>query len=98
MVLTGLNAEPLEETIQLSKALNASMDSRSVIGNLTTEPEVVIERLVQLVKASFGRLDYVLNCAGIAGKVAPTDELPFSDFRKTEEINVDDYGSANELN
>lgn len=38
---------------------------------------------------TFGRLDYAVNCAGIAGKTGPTDELAFRDFRKVQELNVD---------
>lgn len=91
MVVTDINERELEETIQLAKKLNPLVDIKSTAGDLTVAgpPGQLIEKLIQLAKISFRRLDYAVNCAGIAGKSGPTDELNFQDFRKTQEINVD---------
>lgn len=50
--------------------------------------EADIQNVFSQTKSTFGRVDILFNNAGI-GAVKPTDELPFSEWRKTLAVDLD---------
>lgn len=84
VVLVDLNEEKGKAFEEELKALNA--EALFVKANITSEEEV-INVYKQAVEA-FGKVDVVFNNAGI-GRVQPTHELEYSEWRNTVNVDLD---------
>lgn len=65
---------------------NQGGEALFVQADVTNEEDV--QNVFAKAKASFGKVDILFNNAGI-GAVKPTDELPFSEWRKTIAVDLD---------
>ena len=87
LVLTDLVTETLDETVELVKSINPQVSVEVRAGNIASEE--FVEDLISFAIERFGRLDYAVNNAGIAGKAGATHELDFQDYRKVLSVNTD---------
>ena len=86
-VISDVNENNLTETVELSKQLNPKVQIESIVGDITSEE--VINALVSRAVIVFGRLDYAVNCAGVAGSPYPIDSTEFSDYQRVMKVNMD---------
>lgn len=83
VVVLARRAERLAETRELIEARNG--ECLVVVGDVT-DPQTA-SRAVEEAMSAFGRLDILLNNAGIGTAVPATRETP-EEFRRVQEINV----------
>lgn len=83
VAVTARTEEQLNETVVLIRRVGSS--ALGVPGDLTAQG--FVERLFRAVRERFGRLDIVVNSAGIA-PFGPVQELPVESFRQCLELNV----------
>lgn len=75
-----------ETLIHLQKIISPS-GVRALHCNIGVREEVV--NLIETAVASFGRIDYAVNCAGIAGKISkPLHEYPEEEWLQQIQINL----------
>ncbi|KIV81004.1 hypothetical protein PV11_08458 [Exophiala sideris] len=55
--------------------------------DITSESSV--DQALQTAAATFGRVDYAVNNAGISGPFAPTEHVAFSEWRRLLDVNLD---------
>ncbi|WP_039805436.1 SDR family oxidoreductase [Nocardia araoensis] len=81
VVLAGRRADPLADTATLigDRALAVPTD--------VSDPESV-RALFASVGRCFGRVDLLVNNAGVSGTSAPPDELPLEQWRSCVEVNL----------
>lgn len=81
--LWDLDAVPLGET---REALSVHGEVSSEVVNIADEPSV--KAAMSNVEASFGQLDILVNCAGIAGVNAHVEAFPTNIWRKVMDVNL----------
>lgn len=90
VALIDLNEEVLKKVQDEVQPLSQKKDFKIVIHALDVSNEDAVTKVVDDVKNSFGRIDYVVNAAGIAfkheggGAFAKT-----KDYRKVLDVNLD---------
>ncbi len=90
VALLDLNAEALEKVKSEVQPLSQNKDFKIVTHALDVSNEDEVNKVVSSVKEAFGRIDYVVNSAGIAfkheggGAFAET-----KDYRKVLAVNLD---------
>ncbi|QGQ45322.1 SDR family NAD(P)-dependent oxidoreductase [Metabacillus sediminilitoris] len=84
VVLVDLNEEKGKEFEVELKALNA--EALFIKANITSEEEVA--NIFKQTVETFGKVDVVFNNAGI-GRVQPSHELEYSEWRKTVNVDLD---------
>ena len=82
-VLTARTASDIESAAEEIRAEGG--EALAVAGDITDE--AFVERLFETIREHFGRVDVVVNNAGVA-PFGPVEELPPSELRKGLEINV----------
>ena len=88
--LIDLNASGLEETKKMIGPLAQSKDFKILIHALDVTDEAAVTKAVNNTAETFGRLDYVVNAAGIAFKHAGGAAFAETkDWRKVLDINLD---------
>ena len=87
LVITDLVAETLKTTAELAKSLNEKAIVETVAGDITSDK--FVDSLVLHALTTFGRLDYAVNNAGIAGKGGPTHLMEFNDYQLVQKVNID---------
>jgi NAD(P)-dependent dehydrogenase (short-subunit alcohol dehydrogenase family) len=87
LVVTDLISETLKITAEIAKKHSANVQIELISGDITSEQ--FIANLVAHVVKIFGRLDYAVNNAGIAGKPGQTHEMNFEDYKVVQKVNVD---------
>ena len=85
VALAGRRREALDETQRL--AGEAAGRAMPVATDVTYEGQV--KTLFGAVREAFGRLDLLLNNAGMGGPPVPFDELTFEQWRKVAAVNLD---------
>lgn len=90
VALLDLNAEALEKVKAEVLPLSKNPDFKVYLQSLDVSDENAVNRVVQDVQKTFGRIDYVVNAAGIAfkhqggGAFAET-----KDYRRVLDVNLD---------
>ncbi len=64
------------------------LDVAHTVSRLDIRNESEWETVLERVLASNGRLDVIVNCAGISA-ASPLDRMPFSEWRRVFDVNVD---------
>ena len=83
VALAGRRPEPLEETARLSGAGDRAL----VVPTDVTKPSSVAA-LFERVRTRFGRLDVLVNNAGISAPGVPLDRLTDEDWRAVVDVNL----------
>ncbi|WP_460370291.1 SDR family oxidoreductase [Actinocorallia lasiicapitis] len=81
VVLAGRRAEPLHEVAE-----RAGGESLVVTADVTSEESVVA--LFAAVKERFGRLDLLVNNAGVFGRQAPVEEFALAEWTSVVDTNL----------
>lgn len=90
IALLDMNADALKQVQEEVQSLSKIKDFKVVTHVLDVSDESAVEKVVTSVKESFGRIDYVVNAAGIAfkheggGAFAQT-----KDYRRVLGVNLD---------
>lgn len=88
LALLDLNTAGLESissSIQLEKTCP---ELRILTLCCDVSDETSVAKAFEVIRREFPRLDYAINCAGIAGKPNPSDVCPPSDFDRVMAINL----------
>lgn len=64
---------------------NSQLEIFPIAGDISDE--AFVSNLATTVKTEFGRIDYVVNCAGILGPALRTDDTPIAIFDQINNIN-----------
>jgi NAD(P)-dependent dehydrogenase (short-subunit alcohol dehydrogenase family) len=86
MLVTDIQKSMLEETARLAKQLNSKVDIALETADIRDDG--VAEELVAITVKRFGRLDYALNVAGIAGQMNPIHEMPKQNYQDVQDVNA----------
>jgi len=84
VTVSGTNKEALDAVAQEIRATGA----RALALVADVADEAAVENLVAATLAEFGRLDILINNAGIAGPTAPVTEVSREDWDRTLAINL----------
>jgi NAD(P)-dependent dehydrogenase (short-subunit alcohol dehydrogenase family) len=87
ILISDITEERLRETERLAKELDKEVCVENVIGDIRSES--VINETVRKAVEKFGRLDYAINCAGIAGSTHLTDAIENEDYAEVMKINAE---------
>lgn len=89
IAITDINKEALKKCINAVKQDperdQSQLDIFPLAGDISDE--AFVSNLATTVKTEFGRIDYVVNCAGILGPALRTDETPIAVFDQINNIN-----------
>lgn len=85
IVTTDINTDTLGDTALSLGGVNPGVTVVSVGGNVAEER--FVESLVLRAVQQFGRIDYVVNCAGILGDALRSSETPVSMFDRINDVN-----------
>ncbi|OJJ96048.1 hypothetical protein ASPACDRAFT_35220 [Aspergillus aculeatus ATCC 16872] len=85
MTITDLNAASLDATKQAICALCSEARVLAVPGDISDE--TFVDSLVSQAIDAYGRLDYLVNCAGILGADLRTSETPIDTFDRINRVN-----------
>jgi meso-butanediol dehydrogenase/(S,S)-butanediol dehydrogenase/diacetyl reductase len=89
-VVTGGSSGIGEAVVRLLERSGAVV----VVGDLTGDPPLdvtdraAVDRLAERVHTEHGRLDVLVNAAGVLTQNLPAEQLPVDDFRRNFEVNV----------
>ena len=84
VVLTSRSAASAEEAASRLSAYGA----RVVPFQCDVRDEMAVERLFATVREQFGRLDFLINNAGIYGPAVPIHQIPTAGWRETLDTNL----------
>ena len=84
LVLAGRRSAPLEET---ASAI-ASAGGRAKVVSCDVTDEQAVRRLFSEARASFGRVDFLFNNAGVSGPRRPLDEVSLGEWSETIAANL----------
>lgn len=86
LALGDIDPDGLEQTRIL---INASIpEAKCLLIHLDVGQESSVNAAVEAAVRRFQRIDYALNCAGIAGPVAPTDQVDFIGWQNLLNVNL----------
>jgi NAD(P)-dependent dehydrogenase (short-subunit alcohol dehydrogenase family) len=85
IAITDLNEKLLNDTLMSIAASNPSVKLHAVAGDISNEK--FVNAFIEEVVHKFGRLDYVVNCAGILGSNKPSGEETLEDFDRVNNVN-----------
>ncbi|CAN8104841.1 unnamed protein product [Discula destructiva] len=85
IAITDVNAGTLAAT--KTALLKINPQARISVRSGDVADETFVESLVAATIADFGRLDYVVNCAGILGEALKSSETPVSAFDRINNVN-----------
>lgn len=86
LAITDINADTLASTAQSISQINPQAEIFDITGSVADETFVEKE-LVKGTVDRFGRLDYVVNCAGVLGVALRSSETPVSLFDRINDVN-----------
>lgn len=78
--------ERLEETTKLAKEINPNVQVITKTTDVTDA--AAVKDMVDTAVREFGRIDYSVHCAGIAGTAARTDEMPTEEYDRVTGVNL----------
>jgi len=85
LALAAREVAPLEAL----KGEVEALGRRAVVAPCDVTDEAAVERMVALVTEAFGRIDILVNAAGVTGPIeTPVQEIRAEDFRSVLEANV----------
>lgn len=84
VAITGRDAEPLEEVAQELKS--QGHDALAITADVTSPDQM--QQAVKQILDRWGRLDFVCANAGTNGTWAPADELEYSEWCQTLDVNL----------
>jgi NAD(P)-dependent dehydrogenase (short-subunit alcohol dehydrogenase family) len=84
VALAGRRKEPLEAT---APAVKASGASTLIVSTDVSDPASV-KALFATTREIFGRLDLLFNNAGVGARALPLEDLPFEQWKKVIDINL----------
>ncbi|KAF8544825.1 short chain dehydrogenase/ reductase [Trichophaea hybrida] len=76
----------LEETARLAKEINPEI--RVIAKTTDVTDAAAVKDMVDTAVREFGRIDYSVHCAGIAGDAARTDEMPTEEYDRVTGVNL----------
>lgn len=87
LLLTDINSSSLSTTAESLEALspNAPLQIVTCTGDISDAQ--FVETLFDLLTSEFGRIDYLINCAGIGGNNARSDLTSIEAFDKINGVN-----------
>ena len=87
VALAGRRADALDQTAQAAQAAGAPADSAlAVPADVTSPPSVAA--LFDRVRDRWGRLDLLVNNAGVFGPSGPPDEIDLADWQAVVDVNL----------
>ncbi len=84
VVVADVDTRGSEETVRMIR--ECSGEAIAIRADVSQESDVIA--LIEQIIATYGRLDYAINNAGIEGKTAALGELASADFDRTIAINL----------
>jgi NAD(P)-dependent dehydrogenase (short-subunit alcohol dehydrogenase family) len=84
--LTDIKPEGLQETVKQIQAIAKDVEVEVITMNVAIEEEVI--SAVEKVVKRFGRIDYAVNNAGIAGEQLPSADLSLESWQRTMNVNL----------
>ncbi|VUC25907.1 unnamed protein product [Clonostachys rosea] len=89
VVVTDINLETAQATVEVIKAVATHPTFKAEAIQLDVTSEEAVKAAIAHTSNLFGRIDYVVNSAGIAADTfGPVSETNFADFKKVQEVNV----------
>ena len=85
LALVDMKHSHLEDTRNVLKSKYPNVEIALLQGDVTDE--LAVENAIKHAAKEFKRIDYGVNCAGIAGHPAPTHETPLKEWQKIIDIN-----------
>lgn len=85
LAITDINTDTLASTAQSISQISPQADVLEIAGSVADE--TFVEKLVKGTVERFGRLDYVVNCAGVLGEALRSSETPVSLFDRINDVN-----------
>lgn len=85
LAITDINIDTLASTAQSISQINPQANVLEVTGSVADE--TFVDKLVKGTVERFGRLDYVVNCAGVLGDALRSSETPVSQFDRINDVN-----------
>jgi NAD(P)-dependent dehydrogenase (short-subunit alcohol dehydrogenase family) len=84
VALAGRRKEPLEATAEGAKANGAS----TLIAPTDVSDPASVKTLFDATREKFGRLDLLFNNAGVGARPLPLEDLPYEQWKKVIDINL----------
>lgn len=84
VALAGRRKEPLETTAEDAKANGAS----TLIAPTDVSDPASVKALFDATREKFGRLDLLFNNAGVGARPLPLEDLPYEQWKKVIDINL----------
>jgi NAD(P)-dependent dehydrogenase (short-subunit alcohol dehydrogenase family) len=88
VVIADLNVERARETLELAAAASLAPDEHARFVRCDVAQEADVASLVQQAFDAFGRIDCMVNNAGVPGAVAALSEVSVDDWDRTFAVNV----------
>ena len=87
ILITDINPSTLNATAQSLASISPGRAPQvsTLAGDIASSAH--IDKLFEQVKGDFGRIDYLVNCAGIGGSNKPTDETGQDEFDRLNGVN-----------
>lgn len=85
LAITDINTDTLASTAQSISQINPQANVLEIAGSVADE--TFVDKLVKGTVDRFGRLDYVVNCAGVLGDALRSSETPVSQFDRINDVN-----------
>ncbi|KAI1615912.1 hypothetical protein EDD36DRAFT_455282 [Exophiala viscosa] len=86
LALGDIKSTQLPET--KDKLLSKGSDLEVLVLELDVRSDASTEKAFAEAVAAFGRIDYLINNAGVPGSFTPTDQLSYSDWQRPFDVNL----------
>ncbi|EXJ71822.1 uncharacterized protein A1O5_05632 [Cladophialophora psammophila CBS 110553] len=86
LVISDIHKDSLQETARLAKKINPEAEVVVEAGDIGLEQTA--QSLVDIAVKNFGRLDYGLNVAGVAGELKPIVDISTKGYDFVQDINA----------
>jgi NAD(P)-dependent dehydrogenase (short-subunit alcohol dehydrogenase family) len=84
VALAGRRKEPLEATAEVAKTSGVS----TLIAPTDVSDPASVKALFDATREKFGRLDLLFNNAGVGARPLPLEDLPYEQWKKVIDINL----------
>lgn len=86
LALGDINLEQLEETKVYVRARVPEVET--LLLELDVRSEESVQQAIEKIVTTYGRIDYAINNAGISGPFMPTENVPFSEWQRLLDVNL----------